>query len=105
MGPTFGQWASTVDEMDAITRRSNEKNKIIEQWQAYAKKLEKMVEELNDMYRDKSGAADGQAELKKLALKEVERLDPGNKLLDPMYRKEIYDRVHEQTIKEMLEKR
>lgn len=98
MGPTYGMWAGTVAEMDEIVKRSNDKNKVIEQWRDYAKKLEKALDEVSDMYRGKAGEAEGHAELKEIALKEIERLDPTNKLLDPAYRKSIYTQIKEKTV-------
>ena len=82
--------------MNNIIAYANRTNKSLAEWQAYAEKREKALVDLAAKHRrsgkaltSKSGATGGQAKLKELALKELERLDPSNKLLDPAYRKSI----------------
>jgi hypothetical protein len=89
IGPTFGMWADSQAEMNAIIEFANEKTKSLDEWKAYAKKLEASLEKVSAMYRGKVGDEAAQAQLKNLALDELKKLDPANRLLDPEYRKKI----------------
>jgi hypothetical protein len=84
------------------------KTKSLEQWKAYAKRLEESVLEVAEKHRKlgeayvvRVGAEAGQAALKEAVLKELERFDPSNSLFDPTYRKSLYDKEREAAIADM----
>jgi hypothetical protein len=111
MGPTYGMWADSVAETNAVIEIANQTTKSLEQWQAYAKRLERALLDVAEKHRktgeayiSRVGAEAGQAALKEAALKELERLDPSNKLLDPTYRKSLYEKEREAATVDMKKK-
>ncbi|MBK4738898.1 hypothetical protein [Noviherbaspirillum pedocola] len=112
MGPTYGMWADSVDSMKEFAQAARENKESAEQWREYAKNLEAALNEVGnkflrtkDMYIEAAGREKAQAVLKEAALKEIERLDPSNKLLDPTFRKTIFDREKEELVKELKQER
>ncbi|GAB3552134.1 hypothetical protein GCM10027343_37280 [Noviherbaspirillum agri] len=97
-------WADTVDEMNETVDALDKSNALLKQWRAYAQKLELALNEANSTIRRKSGEAEGHAELKQMALKELEQFDPSNKLLDSEYCKTIYTKIKEETIRKLEQK-
>ena len=111
MGPTYAMWSDTVDEMNGVIEHANSTARSLEQWRAYAKKLEAALIDVAQKHRrageviiGKSGAEAGQAILKEAALKELERLDPTNQLLDQNYRQAMYDKERRAVETEMRAK-
>jgi len=74
-----------------LAGRAGQQNRAVKEWKDYAEKLQKALNEARLALVNKSGAEAGQAALKEAALAEIAKLDPSNKLLDPAYRKTLYD--------------
>ncbi|GAB3552130.1 hypothetical protein GCM10027343_37270 [Noviherbaspirillum agri] len=98
-GPTYGMWTDTVDEMNETVDALERSRASLKEWKEYAQKLETSLAKVNEMFRDRVGAEAAQAGLKDLALQELQRLDPTNKLLDPEYRKVSYDKLKDECMK------
>jgi hypothetical protein len=98
MGPTYGMWADTMDDMGRLANQADRASKSLDQWKAYAAKLEIALKEVDALYRGKIGDSSAHATLKNLALAEIERLDPANKLLDPEYRKQVGLKARDEAI-------
>lgn len=108
MGPTYGQWADTIDEIDEAYASLAQVKKSRNQWIEYAKKLEGALKDLqrkhtklNELYLDMTGAERAQAKVKNEALEEIKKTNPSSKLLDPDYRAALYDNEKEKAINEL----
>lgn len=100
-------WQASEAEADAdmLAGRMAQNNKVLKDWQDYAAKLEATVSKVRSMYEVRTGDEQAQATLKELALAEIQRLDPGNRLLDPEYRKEIGNKAREESAKNFANKK
>ncbi len=85
-GPGWGMVASLNDKISKLEKNNDA-------WKKYAAKIEKELAEVWDLYREMSGNAAGQQAAKDALHKEVERLDPANKLLDMNYRRELFNKA------------
>lgn len=111
IGPNYGAWADTVEAMNDQARQLERTHASIEQWKKHCQNLEQALEDvtkkyglMTEKYINRVGAEAGQALLKEAALKEIQALDPTNKLLDPEYRKAIYHSEKEKTENELRKK-
>lgn len=111
MGPNYGMWADTVEAMNAQARQLERSHASAEQWKKHCDNLEAALDEISGrlktvsgMYVNKAAAEAAQARLKEHALDELRRLDPSNKMLDPEYRKSIYEREKDKIEKELEKK-
>jgi hypothetical protein len=89
-GPTWSQWYGATQEADQNFLTAEENFAAAQKWKAYAARLEKELDEVWDLYRESRGNAAGQMKLKEESLSEIEKLDPGNRMLDLPTRKEIF---------------
>ena len=101
IGPNWGMWAETVDEMNDISKRSEKNYQSAVEWRDYAKKLEKKLEETWQAFRDESGNATGQRTVKEALIKELSQLDPSNQYLDKEFRQSIFDVAKQKRLKEI----
>ena len=90
IGPNWGMWAETVDEMNDISKRSEKNYQSAVEWRDYAKKLEKKLEETWQAFREGEGNASGQAAIKDAVTNELKRFDPSNQYLDAEIRSAIF---------------
>lgn len=103
-GPTWSQWYGATQEADQNFLIAEENFAAAQKWKAYAARLEKELDEVWELYRDTRGSAVGQMKLKEAALGELEKADPGYKMLDTAVRKEIFDTAHEKEISTIRKK-
>lgn len=101
-GPTWGQWADAVGDAN---RHIKEHAASAQQWMAYAKRLEAELDEVWNLYRDAKGNASGQRRLKTLAMDELARLDPANKILDAAFREKEFDAAKAEAIQQVQRQR
>lgn len=103
-GPTWSQWHGAAQEADSNFLIAEENFAAAQKWKAYAARLEKELDEVWDLYRESRGNTAGQMKLKEEALSEIEKLDPGNRMLDVNTRGKIFDEAKEARLKEMSKK-
>ena len=101
IGPNWGMWAETVDEMNDISKRSEKNYQSAVEWRDYAKKLEKKLEETWQAFRNSDGNACGQVEIKNALTEELKRLDPANQYLDTELRKSLFEKGKSRRLKEI----
>lgn len=101
LGPSWGQY--TVARKDANTASgiavhnfniAAQNADAADKWRAHTEKLRIELDRVWDLYQDKSAQEVAQATLKEVALVEIERMDPVNKMLSASYRQKIYDEAH-----------
>lgn len=97
-GPTWGQWADTVDEIAATRDVANQNAQSAQQWMAYAKRLEAELDEVWNLYREARGNAGGQKRVKEAVIEELQKADPSNALLDQTRRQVIFDEAKKETM-------
>lgn len=85
------QAAEAEADADVLAGQIGQQNRAVKEWRDYAENLQKALNEARLAFVNMSGAEAGQAVLKEAALAEIAKLDPSNKLLDPTYRKTLYD--------------
>lgn len=100
-GPTWAQWNDTVRDVEATRDAAIEHSNNAKQWMAYAKRLEAELDEVWNLYRDAKGNGAGQRKLKEMALAEVEKLDPGSKMLDQTFRQGVMDKEYDEAVKKL----
>lgn len=93
IGPTWAQWASTVNRVNDAYDDLETAQKAARDWKKYAIRLEKELDEVWDLYREAQGNSAGQKTVKEVAVSEIEKLDPGNKMLDKAHRQAIFDKA------------
>ena len=93
IGPTWAQWASTVNRVNDAYDDLEAAQKAARDWKKYAIRLEKELDEVWDLYREMSGSAAGQQTVRAALDKELETLDPGNKMLDKDYRRALFNKA------------
>ena len=103
-GPTWGQWFGATQEADSNFLIAEENYAAAQKWKAYAARLEKELDEVWDLYRETKGNAVGQMKLKEESLSEIEKLDPGNRMLDVSTRKEIFKVATEEELSQIRKK-
>lgn len=101
IGPNWGMWADTVDEMNATAKRADKNYQSAVEWKEYAKRLEVRLEETWQAFREDSGNASGQHAVRQAAIEEIARIDPTNKMLNKEYRLNIFDKAKEERLKEI----
>ena len=85
-GPGWGMIASLNDKIGKLEKNNDA-------WKKYAIRLEKELDEVWDLYREAQGNSAGQKTVKEVAVSEIEKLDPGNKMLDKAHRQAIFDKA------------
>lgn len=103
-GPTWSQWYGATQEADQNFLTAEENFAAAQKWKAYAARLEKELDEVWDLYREARGNGSGQRVLKETALEEIQKMDPGNKMLDLAVRKEIFDQAKESDMNSIRKK-
>ena len=93
IGPTWAQWASTVNRVNDAYDDLEAAQKAARDWKKYAFRLEKELDEVWDLYREAQGSAIGQITVRKAVDKELEKLDPANKMLDKNYRRGLFNKA------------
>ena len=73
---------------------------VAEKWKAHAEQLQADLEKVWDMFHKRAAAEAAQAELKREALREIEKLDPHNKMLNSAYRENRYDEAYAKSLAE-----
>lgn len=76
-----------------------------EKWKAHAEQMKADLEKVWDMFQKRAAAEDAQTELKLHALKEIEKLDPLNKMLNTGYRQKLYDEAYQRSLNEQKTKK
>lgn len=71
-----------------------------EKWKAHAEQMKADLEKVWDMYIQRTAQKEAQADLKDAALKEIEKLDPLNKMLNSAYRQKIYEEGYRRAMEE-----
>lgn len=104
-GPTWGQWKETVRDMEATRDAAIGHANNAAQWMAYAKRLEAELDEVWELYRESKGNASGQRRLKTLAMDELTRIDPANKILDPALREKEFDAAKAEAMRQVQRQR
>lgn len=100
-GPTWSQWYGATQEADQNHDIANHNYAQAQKWKAYAARIEKELDEVWDLYKGEKGNHAGQRKLKEMALGEIEKLDPSNKLLDKNYRNEIITQEYNDEVKKV----
>ena len=93
IGPTWAQWASTVNRVNDAYDDLEAAQKAARDWKKYAIRLEKELDEVWDLYREAQGNTTGQRTVREALDKELEKLDPGNKMLDKDYRRAMFNKA------------
>jgi hypothetical protein len=101
IGPNWGMWAETVDEMNDISKRSEKNYQSAVEWRDYAKKLEKRREETWQAFRESSGNASGQVALRDARTAELRNYDPTNRMLSKEVRLEIFNKGKNERLEEI----
>ena len=100
-GPTWSQWYGATQEADQNFLTAEENFAAAQKWKAYAARLEKELDEVWDLYRDSKGNGAGQKKLKEIALTEIEKLDPANRMLDQSFRQEVMNKEYDATVQKI----
>lgn len=100
-GPTWSQWYGATQEADEAADVANHNFEAAQKWKAYAKRLEQELDEIWELYRDAKGSAAGQRRVKEAVIDELQKVDPGNKLLDQATRQQLFDGAKQDAVKNL----
>ena len=101
-GPTWGLYQADVGAANARADRNAD---VAAKWKAHAEKMKADLDQVWDMFQKRAAAEDAQTELKLHALKEIEKLDPLNKMLNTGYRQKLYDEAYQRSLNEQKTKK
>nr|WP_314621868.1 hypothetical protein [uncultured Noviherbaspirillum sp.] len=96
------QHSEAEADADFAAAAAHQARHAVNEWRQHAAELEANHDKA---MLEMIGRVKGHEVLKFAALKELERFDPSNQLLDPEYRKKLFDTTHSAEIARILDER
>lgn len=92
-------WGLYYADVASANNRAAKSEEAANEWEKYAKRLEKKLEEQWKAFRDESGNATGQRAIKDALTNELRQLDPSNQYLDTDLRASIFDKAKDNELR------